>query len=105
MANLLFLPYVSYSASAELYASYESADLWPLLHSPPQGLKVDFVRAEGSTFRWGGPDESRIASYGHTVHVLRNSGHWVHTDNPRGLYDIMAPSFHFTSMQRPHGLH
>jgi hypothetical protein len=27
------------------------------------------------------------------VHELRDSGHWVHTDNPGGLFDILAPSF------------
>lgn len=30
---------------------------------------------------------------GHAVHELPNSGHWVHTDNPNGLFDILSPSF------------
>jgi hypothetical protein len=35
-----------------MYASYEGASLWPLLQSPPQGLRLDFVKAERSSFRW-----------------------------------------------------
>jgi hypothetical protein len=35
-----------------MYASYESASLWPLLQAPPQGLQLDFVKAERSNFRW-----------------------------------------------------
>lgn len=81
---------------ADMYRSYEAADLWPLLEQTPQGLRVDFVRAEGSTFRWAGPDRDRLDALGHRVHVLRNSGHWVHTDNPQGLVEIMSETFHST---------
>lgn len=35
----------------------------------------------------------RISELGHRVHLLREAGHWVHTDNPSGLFDIMGPSF------------
>jgi pimeloyl-ACP methyl ester carboxylesterase len=79
---------------ADMYLSYEAADLWPLLETPPQGLRVDFVRAEGSTFRWAGPDRERLEALGHRVHVLVRSGHWVHTDNPQGLIELMAETFH-----------
>lgn len=67
--------------------------LWSLLKKPPQGLKVDFVKAAGSDFRWGGPDEGLIKSMGHGVHLLKDSGHWVHTDNPQGLLKLLAPAF------------
>lgn len=30
---------------------------------------------------------------GHGVHLLRGAGHWVHADNPQGLFDLLAPSF------------
>ena len=51
------------------------------------------MKAERSSFRWAGGDEERIAALGHRVHLLRESGHWVHADNPSGLLDILAPSF------------
>ncbi|KAG2489137.1 hypothetical protein HYH03_012363 [Edaphochlamys debaryana] len=78
---------------AQMYSSYETTELWGLLQSPPPGLSVDFVKAERSTFRWGGADEARIAAAGHAVHLLPRSGHWVHTDNPLGLFELLAPSF------------
>lgn len=56
-------------------------------------MRVSFVKAERSTFRWGGSDEARIRALGHAVHTLPDSGHWVHTDNPDGLFDILAPAF------------
>lgn len=76
-----------------LRRSYETADLWPLLAAPADGVTVSFVKAERSTFRWGGSDEARIRALGHVVHELPNAGHWVHTDNPAGLFHILAPSF------------
>lgn len=58
-----------------------------------QGLKIDFVRAERSSFRWEGEDEALIKHHGHRVHLLRDSGHWVHTDNLEGLVQILKPTF------------
>ena len=57
-------------------SSYETTALWPLLQQPPAGLSLDFVKAERSTFRWGGADEAAIRGAGHGVHLLPNSGHW-----------------------------
>lgn len=33
--------------------------MFPLLESPPQGLKLDFVKAEHSNFRCGGQEAHR----------------------------------------------
>ena len=35
----------------ELYDSYEETDLYPILEQPPMGVKIDFVKAEHSSFR------------------------------------------------------
>jgi pimeloyl-ACP methyl ester carboxylesterase len=77
---------------AEMYASYEATDLWPLVEQPPTGAVIDFVRAERSAFRWSGPDQARIADAGARVHLLKDASHWVHIDNPEGLADILGPS-------------
>lgn len=77
----------------DMYESYESSDLWSVVESPPQGLSIDFVRAERSTFRWAGADHHRIESNGANVHILEDSGHWVHTDQPEKLVSIMRESF------------
>jgi urease beta subunit len=67
---------------AEMYDSYEAASMWELLQQPPQGLSVDFVRAEQSSFRWEGGVVDNIQALGHRVHLLRDAGHVVHQDNP-----------------------
>jgi len=77
----------------QMYDSYENADLWNVIERPPQGLSIDFVRAERSTFRWAGADHHRIERNGAQVHLLEDAGHWVHTDNPEGLLRIMKSSF------------
>ena len=84
----------------EMFDSYERENLWRVLESPPLGLKLDFVKAERSVFRWGGMDEGKIRDLGHHVHLLRNSGHWVHADNPAGLEQIMHGSFTFRNPRR-----
>lgn len=78
---------------ADMYESYESANLWSFITNTPEGLRVSFVKAEHSTFRWAGPEQAVISSHGHAVHTLHKSGHWVHADNPDGLFQIMAPYF------------
>ena len=77
----------------EMYADYEATDLWNVVEAPPQGLDLNFIRAERSTFRWAGNEQVRIISEGSRVHLLRKAGHWVHSDNPSGLADIMIPEF------------
>jgi pimeloyl-ACP methyl ester carboxylesterase len=76
---------------SDMYQSYEATNLWPLITNTPEGLRINFVKAEHSTFKWQGPEEQVISSYGHAVHLLHKSGHWVHADNPDGLFNILAP--------------
>ncbi|KAG2426719.1 hypothetical protein HYH02_014759 [Chlamydomonas schloesseri] len=78
---------------AELYRSYLDTQLWDVIERPPQGLQLDFVKAERSAYSWRG-DEDAIRGAGHNVHLLPNSGHWVSTDNPDGLYELLAASLH-----------
>jgi hypothetical protein len=63
--------------NAHTHRSYEATNLWSLLEEPPLGVRLDFVKAERSIFRWGGEDEERIRGLGHGVHLLKGSGHWV----------------------------
>lgn len=87
---------------AEMYTSYEDTNLWKVVENVPQGVHVNFLRAERSLHRWAREDIQRIhvaeelaASEGAGVqmHVLEDAGHWVHTDNPDGLFRILASSF------------
>lgn len=73
---------------------------WSLLEHPPKGLEIAIVRAEKSD-RWDTDVINQLqrlagqkgdGSAGKiSVHVLPNSGHWVHVDNPKGLLEIVAP--------------
>ena len=86
------------SGIVELYASYERCDLWPMLETRAKNCHLDFVRAERSAFVWRDDDVQRIGDAGAGVHMLSDSSHWVHIDNPDGLLQILAPSF--SAMER-----
>ncbi|VFQ89869.1 unnamed protein product [Cuscuta campestris] len=87
-------------AAFQMFNSYWETDYWPLLEHPPNGTEISIVRAEKSD-RWE-PEvidrlqslASRKANEGEgkfSYHVLPDSGHWVHVDNPNGLLQIVAP--------------
>lgn len=75
-----------------MYASYEREDLWDVVEKPPIGLKLDFVEAERSSWHWHSISDRIVDNGGHH-HILQNSGHWVHIDNPDGLLSMMSSSF------------
>ncbi|KAF8397920.1 hypothetical protein HHK36_016846 [Tetracentron sinense] len=87
--------------AVEMFSSYREKSYWPLLDHPPKGLEITIVRAENSD-RWSSDVVQQLESLASrrrdgsvgkvSVHVLPNSGHWVHMDNPKGLLDILAPS-------------
>jgi pimeloyl-ACP methyl ester carboxylesterase len=82
-------------ACVEMLESYAKEDLWPMLEAPPSGQRLHVLQGALSD-RWTGEDEARLralaerASISH--HVLENAGHWVHTDNPEGLFEALGPS-------------
>lgn len=75
---------------------------WSLLENPPKETEISFVIAEKSD-RWDEDTTKRLATIAKqrqnvsegkvATHLLRNSGHWVHTDNPKGLLEIVSPNF------------
>ncbi|KAI3434031.1 AB hydrolase-1 domain-containing protein [Psidium guajava] len=88
--------------AVQMFDSYRETSYWPLLEEPPKATEIAIVRADKSD-RWD-PDViqrlERLSSPGRdrsegkvSVHVLPNSGHWVHVDNPKGLLEIVAPKF------------
>jgi pimeloyl-ACP methyl ester carboxylesterase len=87
---------------AELYQSYEETNLWNFVENLPRGVHVNFLKAERSLHRWALEDLQRIHAAeelaseeggGVEMHVLEDAGHWVHTDNPDGLFRILSSSF------------
>lgn len=73
-----------------------------MLEHPPKDLEIAIVQAEHSD-RWVPDDVQRLKALAGreskpdvgkvSLHVLPNSGHWVHVDNPKGLLEIMVPNF------------
>ncbi|EOY08318.1 Alpha/beta-Hydrolases superfamily protein isoform 1 [Theobroma cacao] len=86
--------------AVQMFHSYREMSYWSLLEHPPKGLEIAIVRAEKSD-RWDTDVINQLqrlagqkgdGSAGKiSVHVLPNSGHWVHVDNPKGLLEIVAP--------------
>ncbi|XP_059428743.1 uncharacterized protein LOC132162525 [Corylus avellana] len=88
--------------AVQMFNSYREKSYWSLLEHPPKGMDIAIVRAENSD-RWdkdviqqlenlanrGGDGDGSEGKF--SVHVLPNSGHWVHADNPKGLLEIIAP--------------
>ncbi|XP_031258341.1 protein ABHD11-like [Pistacia vera] len=87
--------------AVQMFNSYRETSYWPLLEHPPLGMEIDIVRAEKSD-RWQPDTIQRLEGLASRVrdgtegkvsmHVLPNSGHWVHVDNPKGLLEILAPN-------------
>ncbi|GAV59366.1 Abhydrolase_6 domain-containing protein [Cephalotus follicularis] len=87
---------------AEMYQSYEETNLWKVVENLPRGVHVNFLKAERSLHRWALEDLQRIHAAeeaavdgggGVEMHVLEDAGHWVHADNPDGLFRILSSSF------------
>eukprot|EP00262_Sarcandra_glabra_P017641 TRINITY_DN6101_c0_g1_i1.p1 TRINITY_DN6101_c0_g1~~TRINITY_DN6101_c0_g1_i1.p1 ORF type:complete len:190 (+),score=52.53 TRINITY_DN6101_c0_g1_i1:83-652(+) len=87
---------------SEMFKSYEEMNLWKIVEDVPQGVHVNFLKAERSLHRWALEDLQRIHAAeelaadeggGVQMHVLEDAGHWVHADNPDGLFRILSSSF------------
>ncbi|XP_078434312.1 alpha/beta-Hydrolases superfamily protein isoform X2 [Wolffia australiana] len=88
---------------SDMYRSYEETSLWKVVEDVPRGVHVDFLKAERSLHRWALEDIQRIHAAeelaaeegaGVQMHVLEDAGHWVHADNPDGLFGILSSTFH-----------
>ncbi|XP_042454893.1 protein ABHD11-like [Zingiber officinale] len=87
---------------SEMYKSYEETNLWQTVENVPRGVHMNFLKAERSLHRWALEDLRRIhvaeelaseEGAGVELHVLEDAGHWVHADNPDGLFRILSSSF------------
>ena len=80
-------------AIEELMVDYRACDLWPYLESEDKPVSVHMLVAERSD-RLSGTTRARAAALGPTArvftHLLENSGHWVHVDNPDGLMSFFT---------------
>jgi len=85
----------------QLFQSHTETDFWPLLEgdwlaSHPE-CTVSFLQAE----RNGAWTESLVRRFDEHPHpeqvqriLIPNAGHWLHVENPKEVFEAMAPSFH-----------
>ncbi|ESQ45243.1 hypothetical protein EUTSA_v10010527mg [Eutrema salsugineum] len=88
--------------AVQMFKSYRETSYWSLLENPPKETEISFVIAEKSD-RWDHDTTTRLEIISNrrrnvsegkvATHLLCNSGHWVHTDNPKGLLEILSPNF------------
>jgi pimeloyl-ACP methyl ester carboxylesterase len=79
----------------QMFDSYRETEYWDLLENPPNGMDIELVRGENSD-RWNPDLIQRLEKLDESkanvnLHLLKNSGHWIHVDNPKGLLEIVAP--------------
>ncbi|RHY72299.1 hypothetical protein DYB30_007727 [Aphanomyces astaci] len=83
---------------ALLFKAFLATDCWPILEHPPPNTHIHVVRAELNKF-WTRDVIRRfdtVATQTHHrvhLHLLEKADHWVHVDNPQGLFAIMQRSF------------
>ncbi|KAF0684040.1 Aste57867_23961 [Aphanomyces stellatus] len=79
----------------KLFRAFLTTDCWPTLEHPPPGARIHFVRAEYNKF-WTPAILAQFAALSGdavTLHLLEKSDHWVHVDNPHGLFALVERSF------------
>lgn len=73
-----------------LYQSFRNTDSWPAFEDPRTDFYV--VKAERST-AWSATDVARLQKTPRSKFmVLPRADHWLHTDNPDGLLELMSDS-------------
>ena len=79
-------------AIRELFEDYLSADLWAVLDEPGLARSIDVV-VGGKSDAFSAEDRARLAELASRsvvrAHVL-DAGHWVHFDDPEGLFALVA---------------
>eukprot|EP00899_Mesostigma_viride_P015930 jgi/Mesvir1/24338/Mv11018-RA.1 len=93
----------------EMFHSYKTSNYWDIVEKPISGVHIHFLRGAQSDFRWPAKDVERLLAVAHesdgvnhaavlhrsgiSAHLLEGAGHWVHADNPDGLFRLLEPSF------------
>lgn len=75
----------------DLYTSYRETDSWDAFeNTQTEAASMYVVKAANST-RWSNESIDRLKSSSRSKFMeLANAGHWVHTDNPDGLLEMLV---------------
>ena len=73
----------------EMLCDYFRSDLWEVVESPPVGVEIHIVKATDSE-ALDEADTARIeAAGGRTLLHPVEGGHWLNTDNPEGILELL----------------
>lgn len=77
-----------------LFASYYHTDLWPVVEHPAKARELHFV-VGGRSDVIAPDDRARLAAIAARaphlhVHTLPSAGHWLHVDDPEGLFAVVS---------------
>lgn len=80
-----------------LLEDYFARDLWPPIEEPDNRRRLGFIIG-GRSITVSQPDRDRLAKLAShnpklEIHVLPNADHWVHVDDPDGLFAILRNAF------------
>ncbi|MFZ9889497.1 MAG: alpha/beta fold hydrolase [Myxococcota bacterium] len=82
-------------AATRMLRAYGAYDAWPVLEAPPSGVRPVLVRG-GRSDRWLGDDLQRLSALAAAdrigYHVIEDAGHWLHTESPERLQQLLAPT-------------
>jgi pimeloyl-ACP methyl ester carboxylesterase len=85
---------VDLGAIRAMLDDYLALDLWPVLESPPGRATIHLV-VGGRSNVVSPDDRARAEALGRAgrveVSVLAAADHWVHVDDPEGLFGLIAP--------------
>jgi esterase len=81
---------IDLDAMEEMLRDFFGADLWESVTSPPEGVELHFVKATRSS-TMDPETKQRIEAVGGRVHLHElEGGHWINTDNPEGVLELLA---------------
>ncbi|HEX2205114.1 MAG TPA: alpha/beta hydrolase [Longimicrobium sp.] len=84
---------IDFDAMEEMLRDFFRTDLWPVVEQPPAAVEIHFVKATQSdtlddeaTARV----EAAAAANGRVHLHLLKGGHWINTDNPEGVLELLV---------------
>jgi esterase len=83
---------IDLDAMEEMLRDFFRTDLWPTVERPPEGVEIHFVKATRSnTLDEASVRRVEAAAATGRVHLHHlEGGHWINTDNPEGVIDLLG---------------